>query len=1189
MKKSFLLLLCLMLVMTLMFVACAENKEDATQTPTEEHEHTYATEWSSDATNHWHAASCAHTNEVADLAAHTDADNDGVCDVCAYVTCEHTFAEAWSSDGANHWHAATCQHVNIKGDVAAHVDEDKDGVCDVCEVSFCDHEWATVWSSDENGHWYAAVCDKCTDAVKDYAAHTGMKDGICDVCNYGDHEHTWGEWKWDNTVTDEKTGNHWQLSSCEGHDPIKSNEGTHADANWDGNCDTCGYAMCTHTYNDHFWATDGENHFHLHTCDCDIPDKDVAACTDADKDGYCDVCEGELHTEHTWENPWYGISYGYNATQHWMLAQCCNATSEPVDHEGMEDGICDTCGYGDHVHTWGEWVYDENGHFHESTCETHSPIRDEQTAGEHIDLDSNIECDICGYNYGHDHTYATEWTSDERGHWYATTCGHETQGSYAKHDTDGVNGECSVCGRLTVAGIIDDASSDENVNKVSGGTGSYTQYGLEHQIEYAFGKNYTYFKDFTDEDHFEYWHHALEGGKVFSLQKRIYQPGTEYETDYGVQKYAEASQTDMYGPKISLSFIDYSFDTPAYGVEDLVYQVYNYAITSEAVFGNVDVVVDGNKYTLTFNYLNNGSYRVINVEFVVTDGVITSVDMTYTAYWDQAEDAEHTAGMDFVVIGNKVVLLESAEADQTFTLSFTQTVGERNAVSPYNVDEILVQDFTVSGPDGAITEETEFVVGESYTWTMTGITPDTVDLTIDKPTFTAKVNGSELWWWDFSMSVDPETKQMTFNPKKPGNWEIVISTATMDKVLNFTVAKQPTTELKPTVNGSQVTTTNAFTGIEFNFSANAQNTNADNAFTASCDSDKVTLTKSETTAATYSFVASEKGTYTVTLTSVSNPEVTATLTVVVSDPLNVTEYIFDGTYTCDLDWGGYVKVTFDTATQSGSVAAESWGIPYEDTFEYTVDGGVFRATFTDGSNFMNFNFNNSKAKFEIVFAQNGPTPCELTPPAGPNPPAPGEDADYILDGEYTAVVDAENGETITVTFDTVNKTGTAEYINSAAISFNRIFTYTVEDGVFKATFEELSTVFSDLVYNSETGKFSVYLAQTETTYELTAPEVQGSEVVILDGTYTCNLEDGNYINVTFHKNEQNGSVIGSWGELSYEDTFTYTVSGGKFTAEFAGGEEGSFKNLIYNSETGTFSIICSYIGNMPYQLTAPAI
>lgn len=50
-------------------------------TACDQHEHTFAEEWSSDATNHWHAATCEHKDEVSDKAAHTWGD-DGKCTVC---------------------------------------------------------------------------------------------------------------------------------------------------------------------------------------------------------------------------------------------------------------------------------------------------------------------------------------------------------------------------------------------------------------------------------------------------------------------------------------------------------------------------------------------------------------------------------------------------------------------------------------------------------------------------------------------------------------------------------------------------------------------------------------------------------------------------------------------------------------------------------------------------------------------------------------------------------------------------------------------------------------------------------------------------------------------------------------------------------------------------------------------------
>lgn len=51
----------------------------STSTP-EEHTHTFASEWSSDATHHWHAATCGH-DVVSDKAEHT-LDEHGFCKVC---------------------------------------------------------------------------------------------------------------------------------------------------------------------------------------------------------------------------------------------------------------------------------------------------------------------------------------------------------------------------------------------------------------------------------------------------------------------------------------------------------------------------------------------------------------------------------------------------------------------------------------------------------------------------------------------------------------------------------------------------------------------------------------------------------------------------------------------------------------------------------------------------------------------------------------------------------------------------------------------------------------------------------------------------------------------------------------------------------------------------------------------------
>ena len=62
-------------------VSCYDFGSTTTITvPTDVHEHTYATTWSMDETNHWHAANCGHDIFKKDEAEHTIV--DGKCFVC---------------------------------------------------------------------------------------------------------------------------------------------------------------------------------------------------------------------------------------------------------------------------------------------------------------------------------------------------------------------------------------------------------------------------------------------------------------------------------------------------------------------------------------------------------------------------------------------------------------------------------------------------------------------------------------------------------------------------------------------------------------------------------------------------------------------------------------------------------------------------------------------------------------------------------------------------------------------------------------------------------------------------------------------------------------------------------------------------------------------------------------------------
>ena len=103
--------------LTFALTACGGNKTEC-----EKNGHSFATEWTSDTTDHWHK--CANCNEVSDKAAHVyDNDVDATCNTCGYERAAHTAHTAgtvWENDETNHWHVCTASGCEEKLDTAAH-------------------------------------------------------------------------------------------------------------------------------------------------------------------------------------------------------------------------------------------------------------------------------------------------------------------------------------------------------------------------------------------------------------------------------------------------------------------------------------------------------------------------------------------------------------------------------------------------------------------------------------------------------------------------------------------------------------------------------------------------------------------------------------------------------------------------------------------------------------------------------------------------------------------------------------------------------------------------------------------------------------------------------------------------------------------------------------------------------------
>ena len=364
MKKILSILLCLVMMLSLL-AGCGGGSDEGGEGTTAAHKHTYATEWSNDETNHWYSATCEHTTLQANFGEHVDENLDGICDICAYAaicsatnTTEHSFATEWSTDATDHWHAASCTHIGAITDKAAHVDEDNDGACDVCAyMGDHQHSYSEEWAKDETDHWHESSCGHAV--IDGKAAHVDMtNDGECDVCGWFDanHTHTFAEtYSYDVTY-------HWFGSTCE-HTGAFTGMEQHVDGNENGYCDTCDYLMCQHVDFDldgdcdicggpldpehvhEFGSEVGSNttsHWYVATCHpgaTSEPENHV----DKNNDGQCDVCLFQI-CGHSFD-----IIWSNDDTHHWhaILCTCSIARKDYATHVDEDnDGGCDVCLFG---------------------------------------------------------------------------------------------------------------------------------------------------------------------------------------------------------------------------------------------------------------------------------------------------------------------------------------------------------------------------------------------------------------------------------------------------------------------------------------------------------------------------------------------------------------------------------------------------------------------------------------------------------------------------------------------------------------------------------------------------------------------------------------------------------------------------------------------------------------------------
>ena len=186
-----------------------------------EHRHTFKNEWSSNDTSHWHAATCEHTTEKKDEAAHvygTAGAERYTCSVCKYVSeTRKKEAEAadknikytitYNTNGGSQ--IAEEKQTSLPDPLPAttkdgyefagwYTDADFTTIAQPGQALTADttlyakwvehrHTFKNEWSSNDTSHWHAATCEHTTEK-KDEAAHVygtaGAERYTCSVCKY---------------------------------------------------------------------------------------------------------------------------------------------------------------------------------------------------------------------------------------------------------------------------------------------------------------------------------------------------------------------------------------------------------------------------------------------------------------------------------------------------------------------------------------------------------------------------------------------------------------------------------------------------------------------------------------------------------------------------------------------------------------------------------------------------------------------------------------------------------------------------------------------------------------------------------------------------------------------------------------------------------------------------------------------
>lgn len=940
MKRKLTLVVCVIAAIAMMFTlaSCGGNGD---------HEHTYAQEWSSNEYGHWYAATCGCEGETANYGAHVDADKNGVCDTCAYVTCTHTYETDWQSDNTHHWNNSSCG-CNVKGSYGEHVDADKNGVCDTCAYVVCAHEYADEWSSDGENHWHEPTCG-CEVAGKDLAKHVDKvfdgvcdvcqtvicahvdadKDGVCDDCTYVMCTHEYAD-EWSSDAT-----NHWYAATCGCE--VTNGLAAHFDVmggvngGKNGLCDACGYVVCAHTFKETYTTTLA-HHWYEATCGCDVIDA-KAEHTDEDIDGVCEVCFGKT-CEHTYEE-----ELSSDETGHWYAATCgCEVKKDFAEHTPVvseKTSDCEVCKYvicEEHKYT-NEWSLDGEKHWHVSTCGCDT-IQGEEN---HEDLNKDGNCDDCEFVMCA-HTYVTDKLSSNEGyHWFDSTCGCYVNKDKTEHVDNDDNGECDDCQYVSsVKDAIEslDSTASDTTNSTVADVNTYNEYSGEvnSEISYKVYDNYIVEKDsYGNVTYYSYY--GTAGNLLFVIQI----------SEYGTRRNEEAVE-----PEAVASYYIANNSISADNNEDRIKAIYELGV-SDSAYGFAGSYDEATKtYSMSYLFVDESwdgtHYYVVETSYVAGETInadketiygVASAIININEY--SAESVTLNPGADTYEVAEGAVAVMYEK--YTITQTFGEPMDSTNNPNPYPASDYIVSDFTLT--DGVTTyndgDTIKLDAMEQLVLNFNQEIAGVIKFNTITVTATAS-NGTQLSSWSsvgtININTYEDSRPITFVGKQADTFTITVEVEGITKTLTAEVSYLTPEYIDSVVyneEGTKVTTDSytIYSGQTLKITSSVAYA-CDPSFTATLPADAAAAITNNNDG-TWTFTPVMAGEFEITLTSTVDANVSTVLTVTVAEPPAIGD-VLNGVHTySDMSSDLSLSATF-TPTEEGAETG---------TVVITVNGTMF--------------------------------------------------------------------------------------------------------------------------------------------------------------------------------------------------------------------------------------------------------